>query len=109
MKRSWRSSIERRSSASRSAIRAASTRRRACQTMARNIAAISGTSNSSPHSWMPRNASRPIDTAVIAITPPSTMSVHRIGQTRKPYRSVRLIQTKWNGIVSQLGQAIIAA
>src|SRR5438067_12494685 len=27
---------------------------------------------------------------------------------RKPYRSVRLIQTKWNGIVSQLGQKLIA-
>jgi len=30
-------------------------------------------------------------------------------QTRKPETSVRLIQMKWNGIVSQPGQAIIAA
>ena len=39
----------------------------------------------------------------------STIAVGRGAQTRKPYRSVRLIQMKWNGIVSQLGHAIIAA
>ena len=32
-------------------------------------------------------------------------SVTASDQTRNPYRSVRLIQTKWNGIVSQLGQS----
>ena len=44
-----------------------------------------------------------------SITHASTISVARIGQTRNPYSNVRLIQTKWNGIVSQLGHAIIAA
>ena len=109
MKRSWRSSIERRSSARPSAIRSASTRRRACHTIARNIAAINGTSNSSPHSWMPSNASSEIDAAVSVITAARMIIVARVGHTRKPYKSVRLIQTKWNGIVSQLGHATIAA
>ena len=72
----------------------ASTRRRACQTIARNIAAISGTSNSSPHSWMPRNASNPIETPVAVITHAKMISVARTGHTRKPYSSVMLIQTK---------------
>jgi hypothetical protein len=49
MKRSWRSSSERRSSTRSSAMRSASTRRRACQTIARNIVAISGTDNTLSH------------------------------------------------------------
>ena len=75
MKRSWRSSSDRRSSARRSTIASASTRRRACQTIARNIAAISGTSNSSPHSCFPSKASSRIELPVAAITTPSTPSV----------------------------------
>ena len=84
MKRSWRSSSERRSSARPSAIRCASTRRRACHTIARNIAAISGTSNSSPQSWIPSKASSEIEAAVHTITQASTTSVAPVGQTRKP-------------------------
>ena len=41
--------------------------------------------------------------------PPVRATSARSGQTRNPYTSVRLIQTKWNGIVSQPGHAIIAA
>ena len=39
------------------------TRRRACQTIARNIADMSGTSKSSPQSWIPSNASARIERA----------------------------------------------
>ena len=53
-----------RSSASASTVASAWVRRRACHTIARNIADISGTSNSSPHSWMPSKASARIDAPV---------------------------------------------
>ena len=86
----------------------AATRRRACQTIARNIADMSGTSKSSPQSWMPANASARIDPPVVTTTAARISIVTCGDQTRKPNRSVRLIQTKWNGIVSQLGHAIIA-
>src|SRR5581483_1881265 len=84
-------------------------RRRACQTMARNIADISGTSNSSPQSCSPANASKRIEAPVPAATAASTRPVTLGDQTRNPYSSVRLIHMRWKGIVSHDGQAIIAA
>ena len=66
--RSCCSSSDARSSASAWTVLSACTRRRACQTIARNIADISGTSNSSPQSWSPSNASVRIEVAPVAIT-----------------------------------------
>src|SRR5438093_12123631 len=43
------------------------------------------------------------------ITAASTESVGRVRQTRKPYRTVRLTQMKWNGTVSHEGMMSIAA
>src|ERR1019366_3753348 len=40
---------------------------------------------------------------------PSTHSVGLVAQTRKPYSSVRLIQMKWNGTVSQRAKITIDA
>src|SRR5438874_5791240 len=76
--------------------------------MARNIADISGTSNSSPQSCSPTNASCRISAPVAATTTPSVRYVAVTRQTRNPYTSVRLIQMKWNGIVSQLGHRPMA-
>src|SRR5581483_7180499 len=104
-RRSSCSSRDARSSASASTVASACARRRACQTIARNIADINGTSNSSPQSWMPSNASAMIDAPVAIATAPSTSPVIGDDQTRKPYSSVRLIQMKWNGIVSHDGES----
>ena len=84
MNRSWRSSSERRCSASCSAIRRASTRRRACQTMARNMAAISGHLEQLAPELDALEGVEEIDTAVAPITQASTTNVGRTGQTRKP-------------------------
>ena len=56
----------------------AACRRRACQTIATNIADMSGTSNSSPQSWMPANASlRDRSRRSPRMTTASTASVDR--------------------------------
>ena len=63
--------------------------RRPCQTMAKNIAAIRGTSVGSA----PRARSTPTSVAVVTMTTPMT---HRVGpgdQVRNPYISVTQIQT----------------
>ena len=52
--------------------------------VATNIADIKGTSNSSPHSCEPANASVMIDAPVAIATKPSTADVFEIDQTRKP-------------------------
>jgi hypothetical protein len=52
--------------------------------MARNIADISGTSKSSPQSWMPLNASLRIDPPVLRTTAVRTSVVAGGPQTRKP-------------------------
>ena len=62
----------------------AACRRRACHTIARNIADISGTSKSSPQSWIPSNASTKIEAPVATKTAPSTSAVTFGSQTRKP-------------------------
>ena len=46
--------------------------------------------------------------AVVAMTTPSTTSVGRGAQVRNPYTSVKLIQMKWKGTVSQPATAKIA-
>ena len=46
--------------------------------------------------------------AVVAMTTPSTASVGRGAQVRNPYTSVKLIQMKWKGTVSQPANAKIA-
>ena len=85
-KRSWRSSSSRaarRASSCRS--RTASCRRRACQTIARNIADISGTSNSSPHSCSPcerRRSDQPAGRGDHAARARCRVAPRR--QTRKP-------------------------
>ena len=71
-------------SASASTWRIATWRRRACHTIARNIALISGTSNSSPQSWTPSNASLEMLAPVPRITVASTANVTGGDQTRKP-------------------------
>src|SRR2546428_4581334 len=86
----------------------ASWRRRACQTMARNIADISGTSNNSPQSCSPENASLKINAPVTVTTTDSVRYVAVGRHTRKPKSSVRLMKTKWNGTVSQLGHTAMA-
>ena len=78
----------------------AAARRRACQTMARNIADMSGTSASSPGRSVPDIASARIEAPVVTITRPSTNEVCLRFHTRNPYSDVRLTQMKWNGIVS---------
>src|SRR6516165_480978 len=45
---------------------------------------------------------------VVTMTTASTHRVGLIDQTRKPYSSVRLIQMKWNGTVSQCEKTVIA-
>ena len=75
--------------------------RLACHTIARNMAAMSGTSVSSATGSAPRATSRPMAAAVVAMTTPSTASVGRVAQVRNPYTSVKLIQMKWKGTVSQ--------
>src|SRR5438046_827980 len=82
--------------------------RRACHTMARNMAAMSGTSVSSATDSAPRATSTPMAAPVVAMTAPSTASVGRGAQVRNPYTSVKLIQMKWNGTVSQPANAKIA-
>ena len=83
-------------------------RRRACQTIARNIAAISGTSvSSSTPGWYPP-ATVQIAPPVATITTARTTAVVPLRQTRKPYSNVRLTQMKWNGTVSQSGIMVIA-
>ena len=65
------------------------------------MAAISGTSVSSATGSVPRATSRPMAAAVVAMTATSTHSVGRGAQVRNPYSSVKLIQMKWKGTVSQ--------
>jgi len=77
--------------------------------MARNIADISGTSNSSPQSCKPSNASARIEAPVPMTTAPRTIPVTVSDHTRKPYSNVNVIQITWNGIVSHDGQLIIVA
>jgi len=60
------------------------TRRRACHTIARNIADIKGTSHNSPQSCVPSKASLRISAPVVAATAASTIDVVRRPQTRKP-------------------------
>ena len=67
------------------------------------MAAISGTSVSSAAGSAPRATSTPMAAAVDAMTTPSTHSVGLAAQVRKPYTSVKLIQMKWKGTVSQPG------
>src|SRR5580765_1163397 len=50
-----------------------------------------------------------MNTPVVTITTPSTVKVGLVRQTRKPYRTVRLTQMKWNGTVSHEGMRSIAA
>ena len=83
-KRFWWASRPARSLTSPSRVRTASWRRRACQTIARNMADISGTSKSSPQSCSPLNASLRIRLPVARITRPSTIPVDPGSQTRKP-------------------------
>lgn len=83
--------------------------RRACQTIARKTAAISGTSVSSCGGSEPRYTAAPIPAAVVIITTKSTHPVGWSRQERNPYTSVRLIQMKWKGIVSQYGRRKIAS
>src|ERR1700730_14651608 len=83
-------------------------RLRACQTMARNIADIKGTSVISPSGWARREMSMARGTAVATMITPNTISVDFIRQTRKPYRIVRLTQMKWKGTVSQAAKTQIA-
>jgi hypothetical protein len=52
--------------------------------MARNIADISGTSNNSPQSWSPENASFKINPPVTAMTASRVKFVAAGRQTRKP-------------------------
>jgi hypothetical protein len=52
--------------------------------MARNIADMSGTSNSSPQSWMPLKASAKMLAPVATITARSTRDMVRVRQTRTP-------------------------
>src|SRR6476660_7108610 len=82
--------------------------RRACHTMATNMAAISGTSVSSATGSVPRATSTPMAAPVVAMTTPSTASVGRGAQVRNPYTGVKLIQMKWKGTVSQPANAKIA-
>src|SRR5438094_650651 len=49
-----------------------------------------------------------IKVPVEAPTPASTRPVAASRQTRKPYKSVRLTQMKWNGTVSHVSQTTIA-
>src|SRR5690349_9613512 len=105
---SWWSSSAARSAATRSVSLSATCRRLACHTIARNMPDISGTSNSSPHSSDPSNASLRITAPVVAATAPRMIAVALRPHTRKPYRIVRLTQMKWNGIVSQFGVSSIA-
>ena len=81
--------LEQRARAPRRAPRpsaSACTRRRACQTIARNIADISGTSKSSPQSWSRSNASARIEAPVPITTAPSTSAVGRAA-TRESRRA----------------------
>src|SRR6478672_3716124 len=50
-----------------------------------------------------------MNTPVVTITTPSTVNVGLVRQTRKPYRTVKLTQMKWNGTVSHEGMRSIAA
>src|SRR3954454_23040669 len=78
--------------------------------MARNMAAMSGTSVSSSRKYSSSvfSVSYTMSTPVTSITTLSTMAVGPEAHTRRPYSSVRLTQMKWNGIVSQSGYAYIA-
>src|SRR6266511_424930 len=106
---SSRSTSVARSSASSSTVASACWRRRACQTMARNIADISGTSKSSPQGCSPCHASAKIRLPVARPTRTSSRYVEAGRQSLKPNSRVKLTQMRWNGIVSQPGQRTIAA
>src|SRR5262249_56202466 len=56
----------------------------------------------------PCTTSQPMAPNVVAMTTASTHTVGLVDQTRNPYSSVRLIQMKWNGTVSQREKTTIA-
>ena len=58
--------------------------RRACQTIARNIPDMSGTSKSSPHSWVPSIASCAMSSPVTIPCAVSTTKVGLSAHTRNP-------------------------
>src|SRR5439155_15232827 len=74
--------------------------RRACHTIATNIAAIRGTSVNSSIGCTPRSTSMSMKAPVVNITAASVHAVDRTFHTRNPYRRVTLTQMKWNGTVS---------
>ena len=87
----------------------ADSRRRACHTMATNMAAMSGTSVISSNGCVPRVTSNAMSDAVDAMTAARVQTVGPTLQTRKPYRIVRLTQMKWKGTVSHVGKVIMPA
>src|SRR6266508_6563499 len=106
----WRSRWSRRRFASETRRRSSMALRRrwACQTIARNMAPISGTSVSSSAScaWWTTSwrSNAPVDSTTAVSSPAVTRGPH----TRKPYRMVRLTQMKWNGTVSHSGTSAMA-
>src|SRR5215469_9115958 len=76
-------------------------RRRPCQNMTQNKAAISGTSVSSSGGWVPRSTSAPIAAKVVAHIAIMCQNVRLALRTRKLYSSAKVIQIRWNGIDSQ--------
>ena len=74
--------------------------RRACQTIATNMAAIRGTSVNSSRGCTPRSTSMRMKAPVASITTANVHAVDRTFHTRNPYRRVTLTQMKWNGTVS---------
>ena len=84
-------------------------RRRACHTMATNIADINGTSVISSTGCSPLDTSIRMKVAVSTITATRVTAVRPVPHTRKPYSRVRLTQMKWNGTVSQLGNTTMPA
>src|SRR5581483_8794228 len=57
----------------------------------------------------PRDTSTPMAAPVVTMTTPSTASVGLIAQVLNPYSSVKLIQMKWKGTVSQFSNRKIAS
>ena len=74
--------------------------RRACQTIATNMAAIKGTSVISSIGCRLRETSMRMKVPVVAMTAARVHAVDRTFQTLKPYSRVTLTQMKWNGTVS---------
>src|SRR4051794_11894557 len=101
VRRRWEASRMKSRSRSAAARTSASdaARRRACQTIATNIALMSGTSVISSMPWPVCRELFSSAAPVVRPTTKRTRLVARGDQTRKPYRIVRLTQTKWNGTV----------